>query len=96
MHTASQPTASAVLAKRESGILCITTQPLPLSVSMNGSGLDPAVSTMRTFSSRIAWTKPLIGPSGLVSGRRERFTQKGLSVRRLVSWMSAWNSSGSS
>ena len=26
-------------------------------------------------------TKPLMGPSGLVSGRRERLTQKGLSVR---------------
>ena len=35
-----------------------------------------------------------MGPSGLVSGRRERFTEKGLSVRDFSSRMAAWKASG--
>ena len=54
MHTASHPTASAVLANRESGILCMTRQPLRFSRSMKGWGLDPAVSMIFTFSSTMA------------------------------------------
>ena len=58
-------------------------------MSIKGAGELPAVSTIFTFSSTTAWRKPLMGPSGLVSGSRERLTEKGRSVRDLSSWMAA-------
>ena len=51
---------------------------------MKGLGELPAVSTILTFSDTMASKNPLMGPSGLVSGSRERFTEKGLSVRRFI------------
>ena len=67
----------------------MTRQPAPLRVSIKGLGELPAVSTMETPSATMASRKPLMGPSGLVSGSRERLTEKGLSVRRFICWMSA-------